>query len=284
MTRAVAHPFAQERRALARPEMQVLLIALDDSQEPMGSRRATELLREAGFSVSESTVSRLLRDLDANGWTRPVGAKGRTLTADGRTAVADVRRSLNGSGDALSRALDVRTLGDMLELFVARRGVEREAAGGAAANATAEEVAHLRTLVEEQAQGVEAGTWLSRQSIAIHRAIGGASGNRLLATICDILYATELDPLEAAMDIVVGLHHSERLALDDHVAIVDAIAARDPAAAERAMSQHIDRLIVEIKQYTATGSGPVFERMLEWIRKQDRPGGPPDHADGGVGK
>jgi len=72
------------------PAMESALLAFMSAQEgPVGARAAARHLRECGFDVSESTVSRLLNDLDERALSQSLGKKGRILTEEGNRVAAN---------------------------------------------------------------------------------------------------------------------------------------------------------------------------------------------------
>jgi DNA-binding FadR family transcriptional regulator len=250
-------------------EGQALLAVVAAAGHPVGARQATDALREHGFVVSESTVSRLLRQLDADGLTSPLDGKGRVLTDEGRRRDGALRSDQVPGHDRIPPmpTLDIATLQDLLDLLNARRAVEREAAREAATRASEADVANLERLLETHRGRLGQGEIPRDDALEFHRTIGRASGNRVLRMMTDLVLNRRLDRIESVLDVIVGSHHSEALSLDEHEEIVGAIRARQSEQAEVAMQHHLDRLIQEVQATVDTGHAEIYERLLVWMKQ-----------------
>ena len=67
-----------------RRTMMAVLRVLRDTASPLGAERIAERLNIAGTELSERAVRNYLSQADAQGWTRNLGRRGRSLTASGR--------------------------------------------------------------------------------------------------------------------------------------------------------------------------------------------------------
>ncbi|MBB5959831.1 DNA-binding FadR family transcriptional regulator [Saccharothrix tamanrassetensis] len=243
------------------PIESALLAAMSSQAGPMGARAALVHLREQGFAVSESTVSRLLRELDERALTQSVGKKGRVLTEEGRRAAAnlllDSRRASN-----FADALNLRDVHDLVDHLVGRRGIEREAARAAALRARPEELAQLRKMVETTGSG----RWQER--LGFHRTIGQASHNRQIQAITTTLFDERLDPLEHLL-VLIGIKQEALVRWDEeHRGIVAGISDRDPERAERLMVVHLDGMIRETEQFANSGNAHVIHAVLAEIESK----------------
>jgi DNA-binding FadR family transcriptional regulator len=133
------------------------------------------------------------------------------------------------------------SIADIQRCFIFRIAIEGEAAALAARDHDAEglrriidAIAALDRVIEEGALGVE-------EDIALHRAVAEATGNRF--------FTATLAALEA--QVAVGITLNRNLSLiqprdrllrgqKEHRAVLDAIAAKDEAAARAAMRLHIE--------------------------------------------
>lgn len=244
-----------------------ILEALAESGEPMGTRRARTVLEEHGISTSESSTSRLLRDTDEQGWTTPVGAKGRELTGEGRQYIESVIASRQTS-EPRRHVVDVHHVQDLLDLLQARRAVESAAASNAALCATRDDLTELDRVVARHHQLVDDGEVSSSLGLAFHRKIAEMSDNRMLRPMTDMVLDPALDHVEAVLDIVLGDQRHEALAPSQHQQVVDAIRASDSQAAEEAMREHLTAMIREVKEYLHGINEPIFERLLAWVATQ----------------
>lgn len=248
-----------------------MLAIIGASESPVGSRTVTNLLRESGASLSESTVSRLLRRLDAQNLTRSVDGKGRILTIEGRRRLEN-RQAAERRGMAFARVVDIESVQDLLDLLLARRGFEREAARAAAARATSDEIAALDESLRKHEESIAAGD--IPNGVDFHRLIGKASGNKLLIAMTDLVFDPLLDKTEEILDIIVGSNHSEMQSVIEHREIVNALAAHDADAAEAIMVDHVNRLIREVEQFSASHWAALVNRMLAWAKAETTQGSP----------
>jgi DNA-binding FadR family transcriptional regulator len=254
-----------------RQEETALLEILESATHPVGSRQATQALREQGLKLSESTVSRLLRKLDAQNLTTPVDGKGRVLTAEGRRRL-ETATNLPAASETLASVPDIRNARELLDLLYARRTVEREVAREAALRAQPEDIAALEELLEDHRTRLDQGLTGRGPALEFHRRIGAASRNPVLMQLTEHVLDRRLDELEAVLDVVVGAHHSEHLSVDEHAAVLAAIRAGKPDEAERAMERHVSRLIREVEEDLGSDRAGIYERFLTWMREQPREG------------
>ncbi|WP_171230845.1 GntR family transcriptional regulator [Ruegeria sp. HKCCA6707] len=145
------------------------------------------------------------------------------------------------------RSLIVASLdhNQMAELYVVRSELEGLAAGLAARHATAEEIKVLQDMVAEDAALVGDPPALSRANRRFHEQIHLASHNRYLVQQLDLVHRSMA--LMATTSLAV--QGRGEIALREHKAIVDAIAARDEEGAARALKDHIsDAFMTRLKQ------------------------------------
>lgn len=248
----------------ATPVVAVLDILLPTAL-PLGSRAIQRELSSRGIEMSESSVSRLLAGLDAQGLTQALGQKGRQLTPAGRQVatkqVLDAQRA-----EYFERAFDMRGVEDLVDHLVARRGLEREAARAAALRATPQEIQTLRQMVDGTLPPV------LNERLAFHRVVSDASHNKQITAISNTLFVEQLDPLDSVV-FLIGLRHGVLARWDDeHRQIVDHIASRDPDGAEKAMAEHLDATIRDTEEFAAAGNDKVIEQALMSSRAKGSPG------------
>jgi DNA-binding GntR family transcriptional regulator len=146
----------------------------------------------------------------------------------------------------LVRSMSVK---DISEMYEVRSRLETLAAARAASRIGREGLERLRTIVEQQteegATGEPDAIRLRELDREFHKAVWAAAGNERLRTmLLSLLDAAELDPLWDKIMII----RRWNVSVTEHAAIVDALAAADPAAAEAAMLDHnrsYQRLVVE---------------------------------------
>ncbi len=165
--------------------------------------------------------------------------------------LVDVRR---GSGMFVGTADTVRScalllrstmmisISDLIEFTEFRRAIEGYAARQAAINATASELAELNALAMAIDQADISREESLQRDYAFHLRLMEIGGNRLMAAILESL----LHFLQASMRSTTATPRDVETSRQLHVAIMDGLLRRDPAAAESAMElnrQHtIDRL------------------------------------------
>lgn len=248
--------------------MRALLTVLGTSPAPVGTRTARRSLEEMGFSLSESSVSRRLRELDIRGWTVSVGTKGRVLSAEGHRELA---QRDDAAGPAATHLIDVRDVQDMLQLLRARKVVESAAAADAAAHASDEDLAELRALAMKHRQALGTSRMAHRPGLDIHRKISAMSRNRMLKMLTGLVLAPHLDSVEAVLDITLGSEDDQRSVIDEHDAIFEALLARDPSGAKATMDEHFDKMIDAGEKLVAQGDAEVVDRLLSVIRRSHNP-------------
>ena len=130
--------------------------------------------------------------------------------------------------------------GEAVEILEARAVLEGLAVRSAAKRATPEDVEELRGITEEMRRRREADDLLgvSEENARLHRRLieigGHATASRLIATL-----NTQIVRFQYRTILLPG--RGER-SLSEHVAIIDAVAAGDPEAAEAAMRTHLSQV------------------------------------------
>lgn len=188
-----------------------------------GDRLPSEREMASRLEVSRVTLREAIKRLEADGYV--VTKRGAT----GGLTVTTLRRPFERFRREVGS--DLRYLD---ELFTFRHGVERGAAGLAALNRTAEDVARIRETVLRLENGIDVDLFRKADS-DFHRAVARASRNRFFVrAVEDVRHAAFL--LVSGTDYKIILSSTR----DGHQAIADAIEACDRAAAEAAMADHLD--------------------------------------------
>ena len=125
------------------------------------------------------------------------------------------------------------------ELIEARIVVECAVAREAAARATEADCAALETRVAEMDAAPDPATHRAADR-AFHRDLAGITGNAVLASVVDGLWAEMYSPLFERMGLLTGLYPvSRNSTLADHLRIAAAMRTGDPGEAEAAMRAHL---------------------------------------------
>jgi DNA-binding FadR family transcriptional regulator len=184
------------------------------------------------FQVSKVTLREALRTLEAYGHiTRKRGARGGSIVLD----IAPTQ-GLN----LLTDYLKARKY-SLEQLIEARLLIEPLIAGMAASRITAGGIQKLQSLIREHRREFDTrGT--SQYGWKLEPLLGALSGNAVLAVVAELFMRLELD-----MEFSIEINDLEstqeqaqynREALRSHERIVNAVIAKDPAMARRAMSEH----------------------------------------------
>ena len=188
---------------------ELVLEAIDSGVYHPGDRLVESELAER-FGVSRTPVREALQRLETQS----------ILVRDGRSMVV--------------ASLDHDQLG---ELYAVRAQLEGLAAQLAAQHAAPEEIRILQDMVALDAALVDDPAGLARANRRFHRQIHLASHNRYLIRQLESVHRT------MALLTTTSLAAEGRGvdALAEHAAIVDAIANRDKAAADKALRDHISK-------------------------------------------
>ncbi|GAW92283.1 FadR/GntR family transcriptional regulator [Calderihabitans maritimus] len=232
-----------ERRQL---EMKILSI-IHDGREPVGSGTISEQLRQAGIKVSEATVGRVLRGLDAQGYTERVGYQGRIITARGLEQLAELRREKEklSYGFELIKLVHSTSKENLIDLLVARRAIEGETAYLAALNATEKEILQLHEILERQRSHYRFGIGGAEEDLKFHGLIAEMGRNKVLQAALKLIRQDgQLGPV---LEYIRKEVHSSIVV--DHERIAQAIADRKAEEARAAMVTHIENLMADVEKY-----------------------------------
>jgi GntR family transcriptional repressor for pyruvate dehydrogenase complex len=189
-----------------------------------GDRLPSERELSQAMSVSRSSVREAVRAMESLGLIQARAGEGTFVASPAGSRGSDpVIASLHQDWSAQHK------------LFEVRRVIEPDLAALAARRATAEQIERLRaTLNEQEAEILRGGTGVKQDNL-FHFLMAEATGNEALVRIVDSLMDLLLKTREES------LQHDERRArsLKQHRAMLAAIEARDPRAAERLMREHI---------------------------------------------
>lgn len=186
---------------------ELILDAIDVGIYRPGDRLVEFELAER-FGVSRTPIREALQRLETQS----------LLTRDGRSLIV--------------ASLDHNQLA---ELYVVRAELEGLAARLAAQHATAEEIRVLKDMVSADRKLVGDPGALSRANRRFHKQIHLASHNRFLVQQLDLVHRS----MALLATTSLAVEGRGKAALAEHGAIVDAIAARNGAAAEAALKAHI---------------------------------------------
>ena len=221
-----------------------ILKLLNEAKEPMGAVYLSAALGEK-YGVSQSTIGRKLLLLDYQGHTKKVKNVGRVITEKGKAFLEELEDEYmyQQLKEDFMDALNPSNIDDIVDVLVARRGLERESCYLAAQNATPEHIAKMEQALGEQKRKIDKfGQAGDREDNCFHRWIAVASGNKVLLTTISLLrrenaFAMHLGTIRKM--IGAGELYKE------HVRILECIKAKDCRGAATAMEDHINKIILE---------------------------------------
>lgn len=122
-----------------------------------------------------------------------------------------------------------------------RLAVEPAAAAAAARNRTRDDIARMRAALVAMRKSEGSRHDYTQADIRLHLMVGQASGNPMFGSFAGVI-AAALSGLNSIVSFdVIADHKSHAQTTAQHAAIVDAIEARDPEAAENAMRRVINK-------------------------------------------
>ena len=150
------------------------------------------------------------------------------------------------------------------ELLRAREFLESAIAEQAARVATKDDIARIDAALVAMENVAHPGEASMVHDRAFHIAIAGCLGNAVLVRVVGELFDQRLNPYFAQLAHYFENPGTWRTALDEHRAVRDAIAARQPTAARDAMRDHLahsqERFAQNFGAETATGSPATRKR------------------------
>lgn len=220
---------------------------IEQNRLQAGDRLPTESELVVRFGVSRGALREGVRRLETLGLLTVAHGRG-MFVADGGQLANCIRLFRSAMGISPKDSLQFAEFRRILECHTARRAAEL---------ASAEDVAELEKLLEQKnregpVDGVQ-WDWL------FHRKLAEIAGNELVRNVLVVLQEF----------VVAGIWHTSRLPDDStqrrkshrlHRQILEAIRARDPDAAERAMHAHMDALVRSLQMIDGPQPAPRRKR------------------------
>lgn len=199
----------QDLKPVQKDAYSLILEAIDSGLYRPGDRLVESELAER-FGVSRTPIREALQRLETQSM----------LTRDGRSLIV--------------ASLDHNQLA---ELYAVRTELEALAARLAARHASDEEIRVLRGMATADRRLLGDAQGLSRANRRFHKQIHLASHNRFLVQQLDLVHRS----MALLATTSFAAEGREEVALAEHDAIVDAIAARDELAAAETLRHHISK-------------------------------------------
>lgn len=212
------------RSSLVDQVIDQLRLIIQSGEWPVGTKIPAEPVLVQTLDVGRNTVREAVRALVHSGMLEPRQGDGTYVRADDDLGIAVLRR--------LHRA-------GMLEALEVRSSLERDAARLAASRRTRTDIGALRAALAHREAAWIAGDAeeLVIADLGFHRCAVAAAHNGMLAD----LYGHLTDGLRAVIETVLHGPGDEEVRFqgEAHRALVDAIEAGDPNAAQRCVEQYI---------------------------------------------
>lgn len=226
-----------------------LLKLIDSGEFPPGSRLPGERDLAERFGVSRVTVREAEIALEARG-------------------LLAIR---TGSGVYVrQRAEAVGALPDVsaFDVTAARSVMEGEAAALAASHITDEEIRELEELVLAMSRPDVSDQAAGEADRAFHLRIAQITGNPVIEYVVRSIWRMRDELPQVSTVYARVCHHDAGDRLREHGAILDALRARDPATARRAMHAHFQRLFEAMLEATENDALAEVRRRTEQHRER----------------
>lgn len=241
------------------PLVSQVIHIIASAEGPVGARRIREELGKNDVEPSESTTARRLRQLDTQGITRQMGAKGRVLTSLGFEVATHLTRA---SDSRLARAMNVRDAVSLRHLLETRLAIEPAAASDVARFASKQSIQNLQraALNSDHAQNTVTRDTSALPSVEFHWHLADTVTNPILQAIYHSVLNSNLHYVDSTMDAIIGQDASEQIS---HNVIVEKISERDAAAAADLMQKHVQFLIDELDKFIAKNGEHLVAHLLQ---------------------
>ena len=223
-----------------------ILKILSVAEHPSGAGVLCEALSRQGITISEAGIGRALRDFRNEGFLERVGFQGHRITTDGMARLKDLEEARH-KADALKQLLNqTGSMKDysVLDILIARKAIEVEAAAQAAIRATLEDVSRLEEIIKAQYERMDRNEDYTTLSSSFHIEILRIAAVPLLQMLYEFIGLSV-----QWHGFFIGTFKMYNQPLNkSHEKIVDAIRARDPEKASLAMNRHLDDVIKNAKK------------------------------------
>jgi GntR family hexuronate regulon transcriptional repressor len=202
-----------------------IAVSIRDGRWATGQRLPSERDLAEDYGVSRPTIREAMIILEARGLVEARHGAGVHVTDAPRSDASAPRQAVSA-----------------FELVEARRLIEGDACALAAATISDAQIQDLTVILNDMAEEHDFGALADLADRRFHVAIARASRNSVLATMIENLWDLRYQP--ACRDLLerAGRIRAKPL-VNDHQEILDALKARDPAAARTAMREHLGRMI-----------------------------------------
>ena len=215
---------ALEPRRLYRQVAEQIRMLIETGELKAGMKLPAERELSERFGVSRPTVREALIVLEVEGYLQIRMGSGVYINRKPQPAT---EAPLDEDSDGPFEILQARLL------------IESGIAEEAARRATPASIARIDDILARMEASLEKPTVALACDRAFHTAIADIIGNSALNRFTGLIYDKRMTPYFEKLASYFEGPHTWRLALEEHKAIRDAIAAGNPSAAREAMRQHL---------------------------------------------
>jgi DNA-binding FadR family transcriptional regulator len=218
------------RRKLSDEVLERLLRLISDGNLKPGDAMPSERELMERFGVGRPAIREAMQSLANMGLV--------SISHGERARVQELTaQSIMRQVDLSAHIMLQRSSSSLEHLKAARLFFERGMVREAAAKATADDVARLRAIVEEQRAALGKAEAFMAADMRLHTQIAAISGNPIFVSVSEAM----LGWLKAYHTELLIWSGKETHTLAEHALIIDAIARGDADAAEAAMVKHLER-------------------------------------------
>lgn len=228
-----------EPRRLYRQIADQLRVLIEQGEYPVGSRLPPERDLAAKLGVSRPSVREALIALEIEGLVEVRMGSG----------IYVLPRVLPGRSAVMAEG--------PLEIIRARQTIESELAALAARQVTPDLVAGLRESLALMREESAAGRVPTEGDRLFHTRIAAATENSVLLRVVSELFDERHNPLFAQLSRYFESPDSWAHAIEEHAAVIDAIAGGDPESARQAMFRHLGRSYERFNANWSGGAAPA---------------------------
>jgi GntR family transcriptional repressor for pyruvate dehydrogenase complex len=207
---------------------------IDQGHLKAGERLPSEAELVLQLCVSRPVLREAIGRLEAMGLVEV--KRGRGMFVGGRGSLSNCVKLVR-SAMAISPK-------ELIQFYEFRRAIESYTARRAAEQATPADVAELESLCERMDQEGQSYEEAIHFDFQFHLKLVEMTGNELMRNVMEVIQGYVM----AGMMQTTPYPRDRTASHREHLKILDAVRAKDPAAAERAMQAHIDRAEGELMQ------------------------------------
>ena len=215
-------------------------------KEPLGAVNLAITIGEE-YGVSQATIGRRLLYLDRKGYVQKVKNFGRVITKKGVDYFSHLDSTMvfENAKEEFIKSIEPTNLSNLIDVLIARRGLEKEAAFLAAQRATKEDIEQMEKTLATQRQKLQKKASVDREDKEFHMLMAKASKNIILQKAISLLREqNHLTRHFASVRKIAGgtLYH-------DHVDILEKIKNKDAQGASKCIETHMNNMIQEIENF-----------------------------------